>query len=94
MKAYTYNVGDIVWHGCRYWKQDELEANEVQGWNTEYVPYAIDAITPKRLIAMNAVICEVVQLNRQTMEREGMQYHSRYHEYFYAEKPDRIGDIV
>jgi len=88
----TFKIGDKVWHGFRYWKTDGLGVDEVLGWNTEYIPYSIVQITAKRIKIDNTVIGEVFQLNRQVMERDGKQYHSRVHEYIYAEKPPFGGD--
>lgn len=87
---HTFHVGQTVYHGWRYWKSEGLEKGEVLGWNTEYRPYKIDKITPKRIAVYPPDIDDISQtvwLNRQTMEREGKQYHTRFHEYFYAEKP-------
>src|ERR1051326_1999167 len=82
---YTFAVGNTVYHGWRYWKTDELGSGEVLGWNTLYLPYRITKITAVRIHVeyKNTRI----QLNRDTMEREGKQYHTRVHEYFYADKP-------
>lgn len=86
----TFKVGQTVYHGWRYWKTDDLESGEVAGWNTRYIAYKIDKITPKRIAVYPPDIDDVSQtvwLNRATMERDGKQYHTRFHEYFYAEKP-------
>lgn len=56
-----------------------------------FLPYAVYKITAKRI-----VICALTGhkglgpemfLNRQVMERDGKQYHTKFHEYFYAVKP-------
>ena len=89
-KVMRFKVGDTIWHGCRYWKSDSLEAGEVLGWNTEYRRYLVTRITAKRIVVFwerGSESIHEVQLNRETMERDGKQYHSRFHEYFYAEKP-------
>jgi hypothetical protein len=88
----TYRVGQTIYHGWRYWKSEKLDAGEVLGWNTKYRAYQVVKITKARLyverrtgeLAWNVIR---IQLNRETMEREGKQYHTRFHEYFYAEKP-------
>jgi hypothetical protein len=86
----TFHIGQIIYHGSRYWKSEGLEAGEVLGWNTRYIPYKIDRITAKRIEIYPPDIddaSQTVYLNRETMERDGKQYHSRSHEYFYAVKP-------
>lgn len=83
----TFKVGDLVWHGSRYWKTDNLTTGEVPGWNTEYIAYSVQKITEKRIIVINGAIGQRLHLNRQAMERDGKQYHTLFHEYFYAEKP-------
>lgn len=95
MTKYFYKVGDTVWHGCRYWRQDELGPNEVEGWNTEYEPYEIVQITAKRIIVrIPRSGYPEVHLNRLTMEEVGIQYHSRFGEYFFAKKPNAVGDYI
>lgn len=95
MSRHHFNKGDTVWHGCRYWKQDDLEDNEVSGWNAEYEPYTVMRVTSKRIVvAIPRSGYPEVHLNRQTMERDGVQYHSRFSEYFFAEKPNFIGDYI
>ena len=81
----TFHIGQTIYHGWRYWKSEGLERGEVLGWNTLYLPYRITKITAARIHAEYKDAH--VQLNRQTMERDGKQYHSRFHEYFYAKKP-------
>lgn len=86
----TFQVGQTVYHGWRYWKSEGLEAGEVLGWNTRYIPYKVNKVTPKRIEVYGRDIDDPNQsvwLNRETMERDGKQYHTRFHEYFYAEKP-------
>lgn len=86
----TFRVGQTVYHGWRYWKSEGFESGEVLGWNTEYRRYFVTRITPKRIVVFwesGSEPIHEVQLNRQTMERDGKQYHTRFHEYFYAEKP-------
>lgn len=85
-----FEIGDTVWHGARYWKQDGLRPNEVIGWNVEYVPWKVIHLTPRRIVIGRGGYR--LHLNRQVMERDGRQYHSRVHEYFFAEKPDHVGD--
>lgn len=81
----TFQVGQTIYHGWRYWKTDGLEKGEVLGWNTLYLPYRITKITAARIHVEHKDTR--VQLNREAMERDGKQYHSRFHEYFYAKKP-------
>lgn len=82
-----FQVGQTVYHGSRYWKSEGLTAGEVLGWNTLYLPYRITKITPARIHVERKGKDICLQLNRATMEREGKQYHTRFHEYFYAKKP-------
>lgn len=89
MSHFFYADGS-VWHGFRYWKTGELVRGEVVGWNTCYLPYTIRKITTKQItVERKDVVGKTVRivLNRQTMERDGKQCHTRFHEYFYAEKP-------
>jgi hypothetical protein len=79
-----FKLGGTVYHGSRYWKSEGLEAGEVIGWNTLYLPYRITKITAARIHIEHKDTR--IQLNRATMERDGKQYHTRFHEYFYAEK--------
>lgn len=86
----TFTIGQTIYHGSRYWKSEGLESGEALGWNTRYIPYKVDKVTPKRIAVYSRDIDDinqVVWLNRETMERDGKQYHTRFHEYFYAEKP-------
>ncbi|HEX7333431.1 MAG TPA: J domain-containing protein [Pyrinomonadaceae bacterium] len=82
----TFTVGQIIYHGWRYWKSEDLEAGEVLGWNTLYLPYRVTKITAARIHVEHKETR--IQLNRSTMEAKGKQYHTRFHEYFYAEKPE------
>lgn len=81
----TFKTGMTVYHGWRYWKSDGLASGEVLGWNTLYLPYTIKKITPARILVEYKDA--KVHLNRAMMEKDGKQYHTRFHEYFYAEKP-------
>lgn len=90
---YILNVGDSVWHGSRYWKQDDLESHEIRGWNVEWFECRVVHLSPKRIEVRHPYLGSF-QLNRREMERHGNQYHSRVHEYFFAEKPDIIGDYM
>lgn len=82
---HKYEVGQTVYHGWRYWKSEGLEPGEVIGWNTLYLPYRVTKITAARIHVQHKDTS--VQLNRERMEQDGKQYHSRFHEYFYAVKP-------
>jgi hypothetical protein len=81
----TYQVGQTVYHGWRYWKTDGLETGEVKGWNTLYLPYKIVKITRSQIVVEHKETR--IHLNRAKMQTEGKQYHTRFHEYFYAEEP-------
>ena len=83
----TFQVGQTIYHGWRYWKTDGLESGEVLGWNTLYLPYTIKKITPAQIVVEHKDTR--IHLNRAKMQTEGKQYHSRFHEYFYAEEPQR-----
>lgn len=84
---FRFYIDKTVWHGSRYWKMEELAAHEVVGWNTRYVAYTVRKITAKQIVVEHGTTRIV--LKREVMERMGKQYHSRFHEYFYAEKPPR-----
>ena len=81
----TFHVGQYVYHGWRYWKTDGLEPSEVPGWNTLYLPYRIIKITAAWIVVRREDT--TFNLNRRKMVADGKQYHSRVHEYFYAEEP-------
>jgi hypothetical protein len=83
----TFKAGNTIWHGVRYWKTENLESGEVLGWNTRYVPYGVSRVTAKRIEVYSTATDQAFWLNRQAMERDGKQYHSRVHEYFYSVKP-------
>lgn len=82
---HKFAVGQYVYHGWRYWKSDALEPGEVLGWNTLYLPYRIIKITAAWIVVQREDT--TFNLTRRKMESEGKQYHTRVHEYFYAEKP-------
>lgn len=93
----TYNIGDTIYHERRYWKTDNLLPHEEGGWNTEYMPFKVVRITAKRITVEHEGV--TVHLPRgarpkkpgharhEYLEADGRQYHSRFHEYFYAEIP-------
>lgn len=97
--TYEFKIGGVVWRGYRYWADDRDFIHGAQfGWNTQFAPYRIVAITAQRIVVeyqRNTIARRPTTkkewsplfLNRATMEREGKQYHTRYHEYFYAKKP-------
>lgn len=91
---YEYSIGEIVWHGRRYWKSSDLKRNEVYGWNAEYVPYEITRILPKRIEIANWQEDGLFYLNREQMEKNGLQYHTRVHEYFFRVRPRIVGDYI
>lgn len=82
-----------VWRGRRYWTM-EPGPNEHIGWNTRFEPYLVIRITAKKIIATFSVLDDVVHLDRERMERHGKVYHSRFGEYFYAEKPAHDPEAV
>jgi hypothetical protein len=95
-------IGTMIYHESRYWKTDDLVAGEVRGWNARYLPYVVTRLTEKRIYATGCSPtgeASHVQLPRgerpkregrarlTTLEIDGEQYHSRFHEYFYREIP-------
>ena len=99
--ASTFKIGGVVWRGYRYWNNLDLTFSGLGGnvgWNTTFVPYLVLKFTRKRIKVMlladsingtdaTAEDREPLFLDRGTMERQGKQYHTRFHEYFYATKP-------
>jgi hypothetical protein len=95
--AHTFKVGDTIYHERRYWKSEGFLPHEVLGWNAEYLPFKVVRITPKTIYVERSGV--KVQLPRgerpqrpgwarhEYLEADGKQYHSRFHEYFYAEIP-------
>lgn len=84
----TFKVGDKIWHGSRYWVS--LGDRGFVGWNTRFVAYRIIKLTPARIVCESLIDGpKPITLNRKIMEARGKQYHTRFHEYFYAEKPER-----
>lgn len=96
-------IGDTIYHESRYWKQDNLSADEVPGWNARYLPYLVTKVTDKTIFATGCGPdnkASHVQFSRSlkqkpgharptTLEGDGKQYHWRFHEYFYTEEPKR-----
>lgn len=100
MKTTRFQVGKIVWRGFRYWNDLNPIAALFgrPGWNTTFIPYRILAITEQRikigLLADSINGTDATDKDRKPlfldlgkMERQGKQYHTRFHEYFYATKP-------
>jgi hypothetical protein len=99
----TIKVGTMIYHESRYWKTDNLSGDEVPGWNARYLPYVVTRITDARIYATGAgadLKTSHVQFPRRpkhrpghakptTLEADGRQYHSRFHEYFYVEIPTK-----
>jgi len=99
--ATPFQVGKIVWRGYRYWNDLDLTFSGLGGhvgWNTSFIPYRILAVTGQRLkvglladsingIAATEKDRKPLFLDLMKMERRGKQYHTRFHEYFYATKP-------
>lgn len=86
---HSFKVGGYIWHGSRYWKTDGLVGAERIGWNTTFIAYQIIKITAKQIVA-SCPTCRLfpcITLKRLVMERDGKQYHTGPHEYFYADKP-------
>jgi len=95
-------IGTMLYHESRYWKTDNLSANEVAGWNARYLPYVVTRVTDATIFCTGASPdgqTSCVRLprkvrekkpghaRRETLEVDGRQYHSRFHEYFYIEPP-------
>jgi hypothetical protein len=101
----TFKIGGIIWRGYRYWNDISfIGIGGHVGWNTTFVAYRIIDFTPTRIkIALLADSINGIDatekdrkplfLNRATMEGRGKQYHTRYHEYFYAVKPERDPEL-
>ncbi len=93
----NFKVGDTIFHAKRYWKTDNLLPHERLGWNEEYIAFTITAITKKMIYAeAGSIRFKFPRVPRPkkpglerypTLEADGRQYHSRVHEYFYAEIP-------
>lgn len=97
----AFQVGNLVWRGYRYWNDFDMSFSGLGGyvgWNTTFVPYRILAITRQRikvgLLPDSVNGKDATENDRKPlfldlgkMERQGKQYHTRYHEYFYATKP-------
>lgn len=90
--------GDKIWRGYRYWRN--IGETGFPGWNTAFIPYRVIAVTSKRIEIGHIAdtICgkpktvkdwKPLFLNRETIERDGKQYHTRFHEYFFSERPVR-----
>jgi hypothetical protein len=96
-------IGDMIYHESRYWKTDNLTADEVAGWNARYLPYVVVRVTDKTIYATGCGAdgqTSRVQFPRhhkptpgqarwKTLEGDGEQYHSRFHEYFFREIPKK-----
>jgi hypothetical protein len=95
-------TGDMIYHESRYWKTDNLAADEVPGWNARYLPYVVVRVTDARIYCTGCGPdgkTSNIQLPRkerpkklgharhETLEVDGRQYHSRFQEYFYVEIP-------
>lgn len=103
MAAKKFQIGGVVWRAFRYWNNLDLAFSGFggrAGWNTTFVPYSVLRFTRKRIKVMLLADSingkeatekdrEPLFLDRSTMEQKGKQYHTRYHEYFYAAKPVR-----
>lgn len=71
--------------GLSLLEDGQSTADETVGWNTEYQSYKSTNITPKRIRIKRR--SDEIELNRQTIKAKGKQYHTKHHEYFYAEIP-------
>lgn len=97
----TFKVGQTIWRGYRYWADlSFVQFDHASGWNTLFIPYRILAITSQRIKVQlladsingrEATVLDKkpVYLNRAVLEKDDKQYHTRFHEYFYATKPLR-----
>lgn len=102
----TFKVGQIIWRGHRSWVNLFDFTGGTVGWNTTFIPYRITGITAQRIKvevlpdSINGTPSDKkpLFLKRGIMELAGKQYHTRFHEYFYAEKPkadpERRGSIT
>jgi hypothetical protein len=89
-------IGSTIYHESRYWVQYPV-FDEVPGWNARYLPYVVVKVTPATIYATGCGPdgqTSRVQLPQKprharptTLEADGKQYHSRFHEYFYVEIP-------
>jgi hypothetical protein len=101
---FTFKTGSTIYHESRYWKLDNLSAGEVPGWNVRHLPYVVVRVTEKTIYCTGCGPdgqTSSVQLPRgerpkkpgharhEYLEADGRQYHSRFHEYFYAEIPTK-----
>src|SRR6185295_2548747 len=95
MSGRAFKVGQIVWRGHRHWVNLFSFGLGNVGWNTVFIPYRVIGITSQRIKvevlpdSINGTPADKkpLFLDRARMERVDKQYHTRYHEYFYAEKP-------
>lgn len=76
---------EFIWHGRRFWKTDP-EPGEHRGWNTRFEPCWVLKKTARRIQVLSPSFGKL-WLNRLELERDGRVYHSRPHEYFYANRP-------
>lgn len=95
-------VGDTIYHEDRYWTSTPV-FDEEPGWNANYLRYTVVKVTASRIYAEGSGPdgkLTGVQFSRApkhkpghakptTLEADGKQYHSRFHEYFYTEIPKR-----
>lgn len=101
MSKPEFKVGQTIWRGFRYWVNlGDVSSYRYAGWNTSFIAYRITKITARQIYCEHladtihgelktAKDYKPIVLMRTSMETFGKQYHTRYHEYFYAVKPDR-----
>lgn len=95
-----FRVGQTIWRGYRYWVNlGEVSNYKYAGWNTSFIPYRITKITAKQIVCEHLADTidgyektiqdwKPLSLDRARMEAFGKQHHTRYHEYFYAQRPE------
>lgn len=97
MNHHEFRIGGTVYRGYRYWRNLGNPFG-YPGWNTAFLAYRIIDITPQRIKVEHVADTmfgkaktlkdyKPLYLNLATMERDGNQYHTRFHEYFYAKRP-------
>lgn len=96
-----FRVGQTIWRGYRYWVNlGDVSNHKYAGWNTSFIPYRITKITKSRIVCEHLADTihgkekelkdwKPLLLDRARMELFSKQHHARYHEYFYAERPER-----
>jgi len=84
------NIGDTIYRGLCYWAMEPKEEEQL-GWNTTFIPYEVIKITAKRITVTGMAngMWQTLNFKRDAFDSAERVYHSRFHEYFYKEKPAR-----